>query len=651
MKRKKLLMTLFAGSMAVSMAVPTMAANVKDAPADGEAYQKGLVTMSSAPAEGRKSAYYAVDEILENAAAKLDQNAADATDIQKTFNAALSEGLKKTATKAEVTSVRINNSPTGNTLATAGDATIGVTIDGTKYSLDVKWGTDVADAMDEAEQMVATSAQTSGGTIHTALTDASNYLTTKGAFSISKLKALKISDPVLEKNTSYTASAKITNASDYVAPTASLAGSYRVTIKTSVKGNGTDVPSSVSASREVTYTITLAKRASVQTIALKDKISPAKIGKAYDINVSINGEKDTSASAVTTYGVSLDVSDTGTAHLTDSTTSNTGKAIVFDQFGTVSLTAATPYGHDTSTTDLSKTKNSTYTLSRLTLSKNKTTLQTYLDDIDKTVSQADASTADTAAAAAKKLMQSKMDAVYSDTKPSVEVSNVISFVPAVAGNATAANGTKGSFLADVTVTDKKVGTLSKQYRFAIAATSYKTFPDVSAKKGDLADAVDFGVRKGIIAGYTDGTFRPNTAVTRAQFVTFLYRLSGAVPVSANTKFTDISDLTGRDLKDAVCWAAANKIATGFKDGTFKPNDTVTREQAAAFLHRYYKGNVTWKETSFTDVKSGSWYAEDVAWGVDHHIINGYRSTRFGTGDKTTRGQAVQLIYRAEKVSD
>lgn len=172
--------------------------------------------------------------------------------------------------------------------------------------------------------------------------------------------------------------------------------------------------------------------------------------------------------------------------------------------------------------------------------------------------------------------------------------------------------------------------------------------DVS-DSGDQKEAVQYGIVKGYIQGTSDTTFSPKGNVTRAQFVVFLYRLAGSPTVKGVADFNDIKDgayLGGSNFAAAIKWASDNKITEGLGDGSFNPGGTVTREQAVAFLHRYFKGKTGISGNTFKDVKSDAWYAEDVSWGVSNGVIHGYGDDRFGVGDYTTRGQAVQFIFRA-----
>lgn len=208
--------------------------------------------------------------------------------------------------------------------------------------------------------------------------------------------------------------------------------------------------------------------------------------------------------------------------------------------------------------------------------------------------------------------------------------------------------------------DKKMAAASSQSDAnAIAEQAKKNMEAVQARAekagkiadvpaaGDLPTAVQYGMIKGYINGTSDTAFQPAGSVTRAQFAAFLYRLAGSPETSGTGAFSDTASVSGgADFAKAIAWAAEQGIAQGFEDGTFRPYQTVTREQAVAFLHRYMKGLTNTGSSKFTDVKDGSWYAADINWGVANGIINGYADNSFGVGDNTTRGQAVQFIYRA-----
>lgn len=104
-----------------------------------------------------------------------------------------------------------------------------------------------------------------------------------------------------------------------------------------------------------------------------------------------------------------------------------------------------------------------------------------------------------------------------------------------------------------------------------------------------ADDVQYVYEKGYMVGTEETTFSPYDITTRAQAMQVLYKMSGDDAVEYTNSYTDVQ--SGKWYTDAIAWATANGIASGYADGTFGPNDTVTREQLASFLYRYatYKG--------------------------------------------------------------
>lgn len=129
-------------------------------------------------------------------------------------------------------------------------------------------------------------------------------------------------------------------------------------------------------------------------------------------------------------------------------------------------------------------------------------------------------------------------------------------------------------------------------------TAPGTFTDV--KDSDwFASAVKYAYEKGLMSGTGNGIFSPNTATNRAMIVTILYRLEGSPAVSGTSSFTDVA--SGTYYADAVAWAAQNGIVSGYGNNQFGPTDNITREQLAAILYRYaqYKGNDTTASADLT----------------------------------------------------
>jgi len=174
------------------------------------------------------------------------------------------------------------------------------------------------------------------------------------------------------------------------------------------------------------------------------------------------------------------------------------------------------------------------------------------------------------------------------------------------------------------------------------------FTDVSSSAW-FAPAVDFVYQNGLFAGTSPTTFSPNTPMTRGMFVTVLHRLDGLTEVSSSAAFSDVRDPSAFFF-DAVAWADSSGIVTGFADGTFRPNDSVTREQMAAIMHRYaaHTGRSMAVHATaldaFPDRNNISAFAvESMQWAVSWQIIRGSTGGRLLPGDTATRAEVAQII--------
>lgn len=109
-------------------------------------------------------------------------------------------------------------------------------------------------------------------------------------------------------------------------------------------------------------------------------------------------------------------------------------------------------------------------------------------------------------------------------------------------------------------------------------------PFTDVKSGDwFQEAVAYVYDKGMMTGTSATTFAPNSTTTRGMIVTILYRLENE-PAAGTSAFSDVA--SGAYYADAVAWAAENGVVTGTTDTTFAPDAPITREQMAAILYRY-----------------------------------------------------------------
>ena len=229
---------------------------------------------------------------------------------------------------------------------------------------------------------------------------------------------------------------------------------------------------------------------------------------------------------------------------------------------------------------------------------------------------------------------------------------------------------KGYKLDKLTVTDgsgKSVSTVKKSdtvYTFTMPAsavnvgvsyvkateTPSKTkFNDVSANDW-FASAVDYVTGKGMMNGTADNTFSPKANTTRGMVVTVLYRLENQPSTSA-ASFTDVA--SGAYYANAVAWANANGIVSGYGSGKFGPNDKVTREQLAAILYRYAqykKYDVSVGEDtnilSYNDAQSISSYAiPAIQWACGAGVVTGKSGNKLDPKGNATRAEVAAMLMR------
>lgn len=172
----------------------------------------------------------------------------------------------------------------------------------------------------------------------------------------------------------------------------------------------------------------------------------------------------------------------------------------------------------------------------------------------------------------------------------------------------------------------------------------KVFVDVYSKDY-YYDAVYWAVKNGITTGIDSTHFSPSADCTRAQAVTFLWRLNGCPePESAENPFTDVKE--GTYYYEAVLWAVENGITNGIDDTHFSPDQNITRAQFVTFLWRMEGEPEAEMENIFADVKDGHYYYNAVLWAYENGITTGADETHFNPAGLCTRGQAVTFLYRA-----
>lgn len=261
---------------------------------------------------------------------------------------------------------------------------------------------------------------------------------------------------------------------------------------------------------------------------------------------------------------------------------------------------------------------------------------------------------------------SSYDPTYSVSTPSKTENGSVTVSPKNASKGDTVTVTvkpdSGYVLETLTVTDKNGNELTLKdkgdgkYTFTMPAGKVEvkaTFMEDNSMLNFFYDvpnnayfyeAVKWAVKNGITTGVGNNLFAPEQPCTRAQIVTFLWRAAGSPePKGAASGMSDV--VSGSYYEKAVAWAIENGITTGTTTTTFSPDVTCTRAQAVTFLARALKAKAA-SAAEFSDVPTGSYFADAVAWAAANGVTEGIGGGLFGSDNDCTRGQIVTFLYRA-----
>jgi alpha-tubulin suppressor-like RCC1 family protein len=187
----------------------------------------------------------------------------------------------------------------------------------------------------------------------------------------------------------------------------------------------------------------------------------------------------------------------------------------------------------------------------------------------------------------------------------------------------------------VTVTYQGVTTTFEVYlnRFIDVPYGHRNYTHINALVG-----------LGIINGYSDNTFRPSNTLTRAQAAIMIVRAAGISTEGVSSNFTDVPPTHAAYKFISAAYQAG--IINGYSDGTFRPNANVTRAQIAIMVQRAF--NVQASETiiTFTDVPEGYAPKKFIEILASQKIVNGYSDGTFKPLNNVTRAQFSTMIYNA-----
>lgn len=204
----------------------------------------------------------------------------------------------------------------------------------------------------------------------------------------------------------------------------------------------------------------------------------------------------------------------------------------------------------------------------------------------------------------------------------------------------------GNYEIFIEAVDSGYSYLQKRYSFSVAATDV----DFDGRHADFAEGIRWVIDEGISNGTSGARFLPDGLCTRAQVVTFLWRAAGRpAPKSETCIFRDVPG--GSYCAKAVQWAAEQGITTGTSKTSFSPDATVTRAQFVTFLWRYLGKTASGIDVPFVDVREGDYFYNAVLWAYENGVTGGVGNDRFAPDSGAKRAEVATFIYRALNPSE
>ena len=195
--------------------------------------------------------------------------------------------------------------------------------------------------------------------------------------------------------------------------------------------------------------------------------------------------------------------------------------------------------------------------------------------------------------------------------------------------------------------------MNKKLIFLIATIMVLSFAGFAfaATMTDLNDAswakdkIEQWVTKGVIKGYPDNTFKPNRSITRAEFVALVNRAFDKKASTVTSNFTDVK--TSNWYLADVATAKNEGYIVGYENNTFRPDRSITREEAATIVARLLKLAKVSTVNGFIDNAAiQAWAVDFVNSVVDKKIMQGYPDKTFKPANNITRAESVETLYNA-----
>lgn len=172
------------------------------------------------------------------------------------------------------------------------------------------------------------------------------------------------------------------------------------------------------------------------------------------------------------------------------------------------------------------------------------------------------------------------------------------------------------------------------------------WPELTPFVTEVHWLIDSGISTGTCSELGRLNFAPGTPVTREAMAAFLYRAAGSPAFSLPTTptFSDIN--TTHPFYTEIEWVAAQRISTGWDDGTFRPSENISREAMSAFLYRY-AGSPAVNPAShrFTDVSNTHMFVTEIMWLSSQGVTTGWDDGSFRPSESISREAMAAFLYR------
>ena len=157
--------------------------------------------------------------------------------------------------------------------------------------------------------------------------------------------------------------------------------------------------------------------------------------------------------------------------------------------------------------------------------------------------------------------------------------------------------------------------------------------------------VEYVWQHGIMKGISATKFGPDTKMTRAMFVTVLYRMEGS-PSVEGMQIPAFTDIGAKWCYDAIIWAYNAGVTLGKTATTFAPNDSITRAEIVTMVYSYSRSPTVSGVPNFTDAASvGAWARDAIIWATSVGVVNGYTDGSFGPNKTALRSEMAAMLHR------